>query len=177
MVAGAFAAVAVAVPTGLTGAVAPPVAVAHDSVINSKPEDGGTVAEFPREIVLEFSGIPKPNFNTVAVSNADTREVLFSVEPILDQQFVHVDVPADIDPGPGNYLVGFQITSSDGHATRGGVTFSVAVKPEDVTTDGEFHDNTPASGDSSGPSLGLVVGCIAIVGILAAVVFLYVKRK
>ena len=33
-------------------------AVAHDVVLDSTPADGATVDEFPREIVLEFSGIP-----------------------------------------------------------------------------------------------------------------------
>lgn len=165
------------VSSGITELVPLPAASAHDSVLHSKPEDGSIVAKFPREIVLEFSGIPKPNFNTIAVSDADTHKVLFSKQPKLNKQFVSVTVPDEINPGPGSYLVGFQITSSDGHATRGSVSFSVAKKPEDATTDGEFHDDVASSDASSGPTLGVIVGGIAIVGIIAAVFFLIFKRK
>lgn len=101
-------------------------AVAHDVVLDSTPADGATVDEFPREIVLEFSGIPRDSFNTVAVSDTTTSTVLFRDEPVLDNQVVTVVVPDDIRPGPGEYTVGFQITSSDGHATRGRTTFTVS---------------------------------------------------
>lgn len=116
-------AIAVATPLMLGGFA--PLAAAHDVVMHATPEDKSVVEEFPHEIVLEFSGIPKPSFNTVAISNSDTKEVLFTGQPDLDKQYVSLKIPEDIDPGPGNYLVGYQITSSDGHATRGGTTFSV----------------------------------------------------
>ena len=110
-----------------------PVATAHDVVLGSSPENGAVVEEFPDTIELEFSGIPQDLFNTVALSNADTGEILFSGSPELNERNLIIDVPADVETGPGNYAVGFQITSSDGHATKGSIAFAVAGEVGDAT--------------------------------------------
>lgn len=120
------AAVAMAGMLAAVPLVFSPVATAHDVVLGSTPENGSVVEEFPETIELEFSGIPQDLFNTVALSNADTGEILFSGSPELNDRILSVDVPADVDTGPGNYAVGFQITSSDGHATKGSIAFEVA---------------------------------------------------
>lgn len=140
-------AVAIAAPLMLGGLA--PLAAAHDVVMHATPEDKSVVEEFPREVVLEFSGIPKPNFNTVAISNSDTKEVLFTGQPDLDNQFVSLKIPEDIDPGPGNYLVGYQITSSDGHATRGGTTFTVGDPNQVAAADEATEDGGSASADGA----------------------------
>ena len=133
-------------------------AVAHDVVLDSTPADGATVDEFPREIVLEFSGIPRDSFNTVAVSDTTTSTVLFSDEPELENQVVRVAVPDDVHPGPGEYTVGFQITSSDGHATRGRTTFTVAggdpapSPGRSGTTPATGSEESADSSDSAGSS-------------------------
>lgn len=103
-----------------------PQAHAHDVVLESTPGDGATVESFPRTVEMKFSGIPKPQFNRVAVSDSATQEVLYSTEPALDGQQLSFAIPDQIDPGPGQYVIGYQITSSDGHATRGKLTFTVA---------------------------------------------------
>lgn len=152
------------------------VASAHDAVLHSTPEDGSTVAQFPRRITLEFSGIPKDNFNTIAVTRADTGEALFSATPERDKQFMSVTVPEDVHPGPGEYVVGFQITSSDGHATRGKTTFTVAENPQDAPTEAATPpEETPA--DDSGVSLGFIVGLIAVVAVCGGVIATTKKRK
>lgn len=110
-----------------------PVATAHDVVLGSTPENGAVVEEFPDTIELEFSGIPQDLFNTVALSNADTGEILFSGSPELNERNLVIDVPADVETGPGNYAVGFQITSSDGHATKGSIAFEVTGGAADAT--------------------------------------------
>lgn len=118
----AFAAIAACVgPAVFTAAPAS----AHDAVLSSNPGDKQVLQEFPRHVSLEFSGNPKNNFNTVAISDADAKEVLYTHEPKVVGNKVSLDIPEDIDPGPGNYIIGFQITSSDGHSTRGKTTFSV----------------------------------------------------
>ena len=88
--------------------------------------DKQVLDEFPHHVSLKFSGNPKNNFNTVAISDADAKEVLYSHEPEVVGNEVSLDIPEDINPGPGNYIIGFQITSSDGHSTRGKTSFSVA---------------------------------------------------
>lgn len=158
------------------------VAIAHDVVISSDPADGGTVSEFPRKITLEFSGIPKDSFNTVAVSDTATSEVLFRTEPDLNQQFVSVEVPDDIRPGPGEYLVGFQITSSDGHATRGKVTFQVAGEKE-TSSETSTTKTTSVNDDAAVPSSeqsnfnGWYVGGVIVLIVAALAAFASFKRK
>ena len=101
-----------------------PMAFAHDSVIDARPGIDETVKEFPAELVLEFSAQPKEDFNTVALSRVSDDEVLFSGEPEVNDREVSIAVPDDVDAQPGEYRIGYQITSSDGHATKGQTTFT-----------------------------------------------------
>lgn len=101
-----------------------PAASAHDSVIDANPGIDETVSDFPAELKLEFSGNPKPDFNTLALSRTADNEVLFSGTPDVDGRFVSIDVPEGLEEQPGEYRIGFQITSSDGHATKGMTTFT-----------------------------------------------------
>lgn len=114
-------AVAAALALGTT-----PLASAHDSVISARPGIDETVEDFPTEIVLEFSGQPKEDFNTVALSRVADGEVLFSGEPEVNDREISIAVPSDVDAHPGEYRIGYQITSSDGHATKGTTSFTFA---------------------------------------------------
>lgn len=156
-----------------------PVAAAHDAVLQSTPADGETVAEFPRTLTLEFSGIPKDNFNTIAVSDAADGTVLFSAEPVRNQQFMTVQVPEDIHPGPGDYIIGFQITSSDGHATRGKTTFTVAAEAPTTTVSPTVEEDVSAADkpSASGMSLGVIVGIMALIAVCGGAVATLKKRK
>lgn len=117
-------AVAAAAATATLVAAAP--AIAHDSVIGADPENEGVVQEFPDKITLEFSGEIQDGFNTVALSREANgqSEVVYSGEPDIEGRFVTLDLPADLDAQPGDYKVGFQIVSSDGHSTKGMTSFS-----------------------------------------------------
>ncbi|MCP1387197.1 copper resistance protein CopC [Corynebacterium sp. TA-R-1] len=110
----------------MLGMAATPAAFAHDSVIGGNPENGAVLQTFPTELVLEFSGEPKEGFNTFALSRVTdgAADVLFSGEPEVEGRFVSIDLPADLDTKPGEYRIGFQIISSDGHATKGMTTFT-----------------------------------------------------
>lgn len=116
----------VAFASVLLSALAAPGAQAHDVVLQSNPVNGGVVEEFPAEIALEFSGEVQEGFNTIALSRAegDSVDVLFSGEPEVAGRDVTITVPGDLDPEPGEYKVGFQIVSSDGHSTKGMTTFT-----------------------------------------------------
>ncbi|AZA13718.1 hypothetical protein CCHOA_06595 [Corynebacterium choanae] len=141
--------VAVVATAGLLGVGAAPLAFAHDVVVHATPADGAVVETFPHHIELEFSGIPQESFNTIAVSNAETHEVLFTDTPQLTDNVVSVDLPDDLNPGSGEYIVGFQITSSDGHATRGKTTFHVAGEGADSPTTRSSAASTSATSTSS----------------------------
>ncbi|STC70588.1 copper resistance CopC family protein [Corynebacterium pilosum] len=149
-----------------------PVAVAHDSVIGGSPHNEEVVDTFPDTITLEFSGYVKDDFNTFAISDADTQEVLFSGEPTVEGRDVSLEVPEDIDPGPGNYRIGFQITSSDGHATRGMTTFTVAGEPQNDAAQ-ESSPEADETQESSSTPCGWIIGgglvAIVIIGALIAV--------
>lgn len=112
------------IETALPGSVIS-VASAHDVVLSSTPADGATVTSFPRTITLEFSAIPKDKFNTFAISNAETGEILYTATPDRDKQMMSITLPDTLHPGDGSYILGYQITSSDGHATRGKLGFTV----------------------------------------------------
>ena len=101
-------------------------AFAHDSVIGSNPEDGAVISQFPDTVLLEFSGEVQDGFSTVAISReADgSAEVIYSGEPEIDGRNVTLDLPADLAPEAGDYKVGYQIVSSDGHATKGMTSFT-----------------------------------------------------
>lgn len=112
------------------GAVAfSPQAWAHDSVVSSSPEDGSTVSEFPHDIQLTMSGNPRDNFNTIAVSNKSSGKVIAKGTPTISGNVISFTVPEDVDASPGTYVVGFQITSSDGHSTRGSISFTYSGDP------------------------------------------------
>jgi len=151
---------------------ATPPAQAHDVVLASTPADGSTVDVFPREISLEFSGVPQKSFNTVAVSDSATSAVLFTAQPEINGPVVSVTVPEDVQPGPGDYMVGFQITSSDGHATRGKTTFTVAGDATSVTSPATSTAPTtsPSAGAASESShTSLFIWGIGVIGLLAVI--------
>lgn len=124
-----------------------PLAFAHDSVIFAQPGIDETVDEFPTELVLEFSGQPKEDFNTVALSRVADGEVLFSGEPEVNDREISIAVPSGIDAQPGEYRIGYQITSSDGHATKGTTSFTFA----SAQATGE---TTAPGGESAGSGQG-----------------------
>lgn len=168
--------IAAATATALT-LVSAPLAFAHDSVLSSNPADGAMLEEFPTRIELVFSGEPKPNFNTIAISDADKREVLYTTQPELENNIISLDLPNNLSPGPGNYIVGFQITSSDGHSTRGKTSFSVKDPnaPVSDTASVQTGASSSASNGQSVPAwaIGLGVGLVALivgVGVAVAVV-------
>ena len=101
-------------------------ALAHDTVIGGSPADSEVVTSFPSTLELEFSINPKDGFNTIALSrdNGGAPEVLFTGEPTLDGNVIRIDVPATLEAEPGLYRIGFQIISSDGHATKGMTSFT-----------------------------------------------------
>ena len=151
--------------------LAAPAAPAHDVVIGGNPANEEVLREFPDVISLEFSGYVKEDFNTFAISDIDSGEILFSGQPTIDGRWVSIDVPADVTPGAGDYRIGFQITSSDGHSTRGMTTFTVAGEREGGVDKQEeptaVAEPAPETAENTGMLQGPLVWVLAGVGILA----------
>lgn len=168
-----------------------PAAVAHDSVIGSTPANGEAVEKFPRHIELEFSGLPQDGFATVALSDQDSGEVLFSGEPTIEDRIVTLELPETVTGGPGDYTVGFQIVSSDGHATRNTTTFTVAGNPASSpsatagtsaapTEDpGQAKETAAAEDTSSGAGrlIALVLAGVVIFALIAGAIMMIVRRR
>lgn len=167
-----------------------PQALAHDSVVGGSVKEGEVLESFPREITLDFSAIPKEGFNTFAVTNTDSGEVIFTEEPSADGRELKIETPEGIDPGPGNYQIGFQITSSDGHATRGSITFEVAGAAGEA---GEMSAANDAASTSAQPTesgsatvaaapamsgaLKLIIAVGGVLAVLAVVAMLFMKFR
>lgn len=155
-----------------------PTAAAHDAVLSSTPADKQVLDEFPHKILLEFSGNPRNNFNTVAVSDADAKKVLYNHEPEVVGNQVSLEIPQDINPGPGNYIIGFQITSSDGHSTRGKTSFSVkGANAASTAEDGAESPNTGASADETKSLPMWVYGLGGGLIVIIAAVVIVINRK
>lgn len=145
-------------------------ALAHDVVLKSNPEANSTVDHLPEKLVLEFSGEPQDGFNTLALSRDG--EVLFRGEPKADGRELSLDVPPDVqaEKENGKYIVGYQITSSDGHSTRGSVEFTLQAEGGDNNSDTGSEPKEGAQGEQSPsvPSWLLPLGgIVVIVGALA----------
>lgn len=175
-----------------TASAAAPLASAHDVVVGGTVEEGKTYDEFPDTITLEFSAIPRDGFNTFAVQDKGSGETLFDAEPTIDGRNLTIDTPDDVHPGDGEYQVGYQITSSDGHATRGGVSFEVegsGAGAGDKADGGATADKGAADNDAAGTSedadaaestnsaLPWIVGVGAILAAGAVVVLLLGKQR
>lgn len=169
-----------AVAVGATALIAggsAPVALAHDSVVGGTVKEGDQLEEFPEEITLEFSGIPKDQFNTIAVTNKDTGEQIFSQEPELDERDLTITTPDDVDPGPGNYQVGYNITSSDGHATRGGVSFTVTGEDSDAVSSTDAADESADSSSDMPTSVKIILAVGGVLAIAAVLALLIAKTR
>lgn len=153
-----------------------PEATAHDSVIGAQPPVDGTVADFPEEIVLEFSGYPRDTFNMFAVTDTATGEILFDGTPTLNGRNLIITVPDGIDPGEGTYSVGFQITSSDGHATRGKTEFHVGQAAAEGAS-AEKAGNSEGEAEGMSPLLMGLIGLAAIAALGAVIVMVRAKAK
>ncbi|RNE49279.1 copper resistance CopC family protein [Corynebacterium alimapuense] len=182
------------IAAAITGTIAcaAPAAWAHDVVIGGDPADKEVLQEFPEVLSLEFSGYVKEDFNTFALSNATTDEILFTGEPTVDGRWVTLQVPEDIEAGEGDYRIGFQITSSDGHSTRGMTTFTVAGETSDDPADAPGASSAADDSDAAEPSgetadsdattlvegpMSWVLAGVGILAILGVIVMMIAKGR
>lgn len=166
---GAFSASLIAGALGAT-----PAASAHDAVVESNPASGATVQQLPRTVELKFSGVPQQGFNSFALSKDGN--VLFRGEPKADGRTLTLDIPDSVHGDPGDYTLGYQITSSDGHATRGSLEFHVGAPSEKSTPQ-------PQQGQKGEQASGLpswllpLSGIVVLVGALAMAIVRYRNLK
>ena len=147
-------------------------AFAHDSVIGATPEDGSVLQEFPDTIELEFSGEIQDGFNTVAITRdrVGDPDLVYSGEPRIDGRDVILEIPADVEAEPGDYKVGFQIISSDGHATKGMTAFTYdpdGSAQSEASDDSEPANEAAEEEDSKFWSYFALAAVVVVVSLLA----------
>ena len=168
-----------AVLLGCFCAITTTVAHAHDAVVGGSPADGEVLASAPTTVTLEFSGEPKQGFNTMAISNSKG-DVLVTGGPTVDGRNVTLAIPETTTLTPDEYTIGFQITSSDGHSTRGKTTFTIAgervassAASNTATTDAPTD---PTAELMAGP-WGKVAGGVGILLVLAMIVMILARNR
>lgn len=112
--------------TGLAAAVPgvlmAPAAAAHSVLVSVDPADGSELANSPEQVVLTFNEEVNQNFATVAVTAGEGSPNQVSGEPTVSGETVTAQVE---DLEPGNYTIGYRVTSADGHVVSGSSVFSV----------------------------------------------------
>ena len=147
-----------AVLLGCFCAITTTVAHAHDAVVGGSPADGEVLASAPTTVTLEFSG-----------------------EPTVDGRNVTLAIPKTTTLTPDEYTIGFQITSSDGHSTRGKTTFTIA---GERVASSATSDTTPATDAPTDPTAelmagpwGKVAGGVGILLVLAMIVMILARNR
>lgn len=163
-----------AVLLGCFCAITTTVAHAHDAVVGGSPADGEVLASAPTTVTLEFSGEPKQGFNTMAISNSKG-DVLVTGEPTVDGRNVTLAIPKTTTLTPDEYTIGFQITSSDGHSTRGKTTFTIA--GERVASSATSDAPTDPTAEFMAGPWGKVAGGVGILLVLAMIVMILARNR
>ena len=182
----------VLIAVGLLFAAAPPAA-AHDQIVSSSPEAGGTVSEVPEQISLTFSGEILTDFSAVIVEVvAPDGQNIASGEPIIDG----TTVTQPVQPGQaGLFTVRWRVVSSDGHPISSEHQYTVETltvptsAPAPEATEGQTPDSsptaTPAGDVHNGPSgggevfplLAVVGGAVVLGGALIVVLMVARERR
>ncbi|WP_157987657.1 copper resistance CopC family protein [Jiangella endophytica] len=143
------AALAAAPVAGLS-LFAAPAAVAHDQLVASTPEDGGTVSTPLTAVELVFSNAIPGEFVQVAVTDA-AGATFQDGAPQTAGDTVTQTVQQLPD---GAYTIAYRVVSSDGHPIEGTVGFTVSgVGPAaPAETPAEAPSETPSAAPSETPS-------------------------
>lgn len=130
---------AAAVVVGTWGMSSP--AVAHDQLISSIPEDGGTLTELPTQIVLEFNNELIDAAPALLIRDAANTTV-HQATPAVDGRFATTEFP---ELGDGSYRIAWSVVSSDGHRIEGSMPFEMATgRPA-----APLATSAPAAGESA----------------------------
>lgn len=140
--------------TGLTAVlVLASPAAAHARLLDSTPQDGGTVTKTVTEIRLRFSEPVKQSLTTVRVTGADG-----AAHSDGDPVAVDVTVTQAVSALPtGVVKVGWRTVSADGHTIQGSFTFTNEATPPTPSTAA-----SPTTSPSAGPAPAVTSPAAAI---------------
>ncbi|WP_424530323.1 copper resistance CopC family protein [Sphaerisporangium viridialbum] len=166
-----FLTVLVVACAALAVAVAP--AQAHNVLTGSDPKEGARLASVPGRVTLTFDQPVRADFAQVALTGPDGAVSKAQVE-VVDNE-VTATLPATA--ATGDYVVGYQIVSNDGHPVSGKVGFTVAggaapaPAPAPAVKDLSTSAVPPASGG------GWVWGLLVVAVLLSGLGILVVARQ
>ena len=132
---------------------APSVAHAHDVLVESTPEVGGTTETAPSEVRLRFSGTPLAGqglTNLIIVTDADGNEWHDGDVAVEGYELA---VPLCDNLAQGEYEVSYRVIYSDGHTGEERFSFTnadPAAPPEGAPQDcGQVADATPDTSETN----------------------------
>lgn len=125
---------------------------AHDTLIDSTPEDGEVLDESPEEIVLEFSGdgltVGDEITNSIWVVGEDGEN--WEGETEVEGSAMYT--PLEEELPNGEYEIVYRVVYSDGHSEELDLSFEVDVPgatTEDAAEEGEAEDSDVGQEDSA----------------------------
>jgi methionine-rich copper-binding protein CopC len=139
-------------------AVAAAPAAAHAELVSASPGNGAMLAGPPDEVELVFSEtVGRPA--ELLVLGPDGSEVAGGELTVVDRTLQRTYDPAAFEPG--SYTVSYQVTSADGHAIAGTLSFMVHADGE--TMDESAGAVTGTGGNDSDPTtVALLAVCLAV---------------
>ena len=175
-----------AVPTLL------PAASAHDSLISSSPASGESFEQAPEALELTYSDEVLNLSPVVRLTNSAGEEI-FTETPTVSGNTASIDLPA---LPADDYQVQWRVVSSDGHPIEGTVDFTVTVGAEATdTADSGSDEEAPTTGtgepsaeatpveqadasqSESGLPLGMILGGLALLLVLAVIGAIVVRLR
>lgn len=100
-------------------------AAAHNVLIGSDPAEGARLATGPARISLTFDLPVQPGFTTLTLTGPDGNQ--WQAGPPAEDGSV-VSAPVRRLGPAGEYIIGYQVLSADGHPVRGAVRFTLTAR-------------------------------------------------
>ncbi|KRF15523.1 hypothetical protein ASG90_12615 [Nocardioides sp. Soil797] len=150
----------ISVITLLTGATA---ASAHAQLVSSSPGNGSVVGQPPKAITLEFNEAVTARAEETRVFDGNGAEI--AVQVTTADRTVTV-TPTD-ELSQGTVVVGYAVTSADGHPIEGSITFAVGEPTPGSSENGVFEEPTTTGiGAAHTAAVGLAVLATAALVVL-----------
>lgn len=139
---------ATAAAIGASILAAPPPAWAHNEVVATSPQDGGTVPALPATLSVTFSEQLDPSQTQIAVTLSGS-VVDGLPAPAVDGNRIEQQLGAAAVPG--QYVLAYRVVSTDGHPVSGTLDFTVDVPVQAPVTATPPPSTAPAVPDPATP--------------------------
>lgn len=135
-----------------------PSAWAHNEVVATSPEDGGTVVALPATLSVTFSEQLDPSQTQIAVTLSGAL-VDGLPAPAVDGNRIEQDLTDAAVPG--EYVLAYRVVSTDGHPVSGTLGFTVDAPVQAPVPGAPPWSTAPAVPDSAAPQPSISVQAVA----------------